>query len=469
MAVGAMTGEGMPTREGDLSIEGHGMEPIPETGRYGSVNRVFTVWFTPNLVPAAFFIGTLVTLDFLKLGFITSILAIVVGNLLGSFFVALLSTMGPRLGLAQLPAARLPFGKSIVVPGLLNWISCIGWDGINSVFGAAALSILTGLPFVASLVILVVIQAGLSIVGHEAIHMFEKWMAIVLGIMFAILTVAIAGQASIGLARTDGFTGLDQLGAFVLYASITASFVIAWGLYASDYSRYLSPTVSRSRVFWLTVLGLTLSAGWIEALGLLVADKAAGGAVGTINTIFSGSILAPLAMVAIAIGTIAVNAMNDYTGSLSLQGAGLRIPRVYSAIVVATLGFFFTLYLNSGDLVGKFENYLLFIIYWVTPWAGVVLADWWLRGRKADVSRLANFASLPSGVLGLAALLIGFVVSLPFGTSVFGDEIAKGTGLPINGLAATLHYADFAYLVGFAVAFAVFWIGTRMGWNKQAA
>ena len=41
-------------------------------------------------------------------------------------------------------------------------------------------------------------------------------------------------------------------------------------------------------------------------------------------------------MVAIAIGTIAVNAMNDYTGSLSLQAAGVRIPRVYSAITVAS-------------------------------------------------------------------------------------------------------------------------------------
>src|SRR5258705_2606507 len=126
----------MPSREGDFTMEAHGMEPIPETARYGSVSRVFTVWFTPNLVPAAFFIGTLVTLDFLKLGFVTSLLAIVVGNLVGSFFVALLSTMGPKLGLAQMPAARLPFGKSIVLPAILTWLSTIGWDGINILFGA---------------------------------------------------------------------------------------------------------------------------------------------------------------------------------------------------------------------------------------------------------------------------------------------------------------------------------------------
>ena len=142
-------------------------------------------------------------------------------------------------------------------------------------------------------------------------------MAIVLAALFAILTVAIAGQASTGLARADAVSGLDQIGAFILYSTIIASFVLAWALYASDYTRYLPGNTSSSRVCWWTVLGLTISAGWVETLGLLVADKAVeGGAVATINTILTGSPLAGLAMIAIGIGTVAVNAMNDYTGGL---------------------------------------------------------------------------------------------------------------------------------------------------------
>src|SRR2546425_6798577 len=133
MTTDAMPLAGMPTHEGDLSIEAHGMEPIPESSRYGSVGRVFTVWFTPNLVPAAFFIGTLVTLDFLKLGFVTSILAVVVGNVVGSFFVSLLAPMGPKLGLAQMPPARLPFGKPIVLPARPNCLTTTGWAGIKGV------------------------------------------------------------------------------------------------------------------------------------------------------------------------------------------------------------------------------------------------------------------------------------------------------------------------------------------------
>ena len=463
MTAGLLDTKRMPTREGDMSLEGHGMDPIPASARYGSDTRVFTVWFTPNLVPAAFFLGTLAAASFIGLGFWTSFAAIIVGNLVGSILVGLLATMGPKTGMAQMPLARLAYGKSIVVPGLLNWVSCIGWDGINSVFGAAAITILTGLPFVVSLVIIVVAQGLLGIVGYEAIHTFEKYMAIVLAAMFVVLSIAIIGQAGPGLARTDAVSGAAQFGAFVLYSTIIASFVLAWALYASDYTRYLPENTSSSRIFWWTVLGLTLAAGWVETLGLLVADKAVeGGAVATINTILSGSPLAALAMIAIGIGTVAVNAMNDYTGSLSLQAAGLRVPRILSALVVAVLGFFVTLWLNSENLTGKIENILLFLSYWIAPWAAVVLADWWLRGRRANVSRLVDFGSLPSGGMALLAAVIGFVVSLPFQTSTLGGEIATNTGLPINTIAATsLNYADFAYVVGFAVSFVVYWVAAR--------
>jgi NCS1 family nucleobase:cation symporter-1 len=456
----AMPLEGMPRREGDLSIEGRGMEPIPESARYGSVGRIFTVWFTPNLVPAAFFIGTLVTLDFLKLGFVTGLLAIIVGNLVGSFFVALLSTMGPKLGLAQMPAARLPFGKSIVVPGVLNWLSTIGWDGINSLFGAYALTILIpGLPFIVGLVIIVACQGALGILGYEAIHTFEKYAAIVLGVMFLVLTVAILGRADTSF--TDGLSGLDQVGAFIAMVAIVASFVLAWALYASDYSRYLPSNTSTRSVFWNTLAGMTIASAWLEVLGLLVATKATGGE--SSQTIYdvlggSGAIVASLAMVAIAIGTVAVNAMNDYTGSLSLLAAGIRIKRIYSAATVAVLGFLFTLVLNNGDFATNFTNFLLFISYWISPFVGVVLADWWLRRRQADANSIVDFSGLPNGTVALVALIAGFLVGIPFQNSSLG----YAWGGPFNYITATyLHGADLAYYVGGAVAFIVYWLGAR--------
>lgn len=39
----------MPSRSGDLSVETHGIAPVPAASRYGSARRLFTVWFAPQV------------------------------------------------------------------------------------------------------------------------------------------------------------------------------------------------------------------------------------------------------------------------------------------------------------------------------------------------------------------------------------------------------------------------------------
>jgi nucleobase:cation symporter-1, NCS1 family len=455
-------GLAMPTRSGDLTVEARGMEPIPTTNRYGSVARIFTVWFAPNLVPPAFFLGTLAAADFLQLGFTSGLLAIILGNLIGSSVVGLLITMGPKTGMAQLPFARRPFGKSVVLPAGINWLACIAWDAFDSIFGAAAISLLTGLPFVIGLAAIIIAQAVIGIIGYEAIHTFQKWMSVVLAALFIAITINIFRVGNFG--TTDGFTGADQLAAFVTMTTIVASFVLAWGVYASDYSRYLPPTTSSGGLFLATVTGLTLSAGWLEVLGLSVSGIIAGNGVQNIrDDVLGGGLIGALAMIAMALGTVSVNVMNDYTGSLSLQAAGIRIPRPVSAAVVATLAFFLTLILNAGDIAASFENYLLLLSYWVAPFAAVVLVDWWTHRGEPDGHRLLDLRRLPSGVPALAAFVLGFAASVPF----------MSTALYIGPISSdVLHFADIAYFVGFAVSAVVYLVLSRVmgqGVNEPAA
>jgi nucleobase:cation symporter-1, NCS1 family len=430
----------MPSREGDMTIEGHGMEPIPETARYGAVARNFTVWFTPNLVPAAFAIGVLAPI--FGLGWWSGFLAILIGNLISSAAVGLLATMGPRTGMAQIPAARLPFGKTIVVPGVINWLSTIAWDAINAFFGAYALQILFGLAFPVGLLIVILCQAALSIVGYEAIHTFEKYAAIGLFILFAVVTIAALPKMDFGLANTSDFS----LGMFVLMTTIAGSFNLGWSLYASDYSRYLPSNTSASRVWLWTFLGIGLSALWIESLGLAVA-----GALGTstadattqIFQIVGGKgVVGYLAVIAIFFGTVAVNSMNDYSGSLSLLAVGIRIWRPISAAVVGVLSFGATLYLYYGNFQSTFENYLLLITYWIGPWMAIVFADWYTRRGRVDGSKAVHFGSLPSGLNAIVSLVVGFLVSIPFMNQTLFEGPAS----------AALNGADIAYVIGFIVA-----------------
>jgi nucleobase:cation symporter-1, NCS1 family len=426
----------MPSREGELSLEMHGMAPIPLANRYGGLHRIFTIWFTPNLVPAAFFIGVLA----LNLGFALGTAAIVLGTVLGALLVSVLCTWGPSTGVGQLPLARLQFGQTVVVPGLLMWFSTIAWDAINAIFGAEAIHLLIHVPFWLGLLIVLVMQGLLGVFGYELMHTFERWGSIVLGLLFIAITVKIAAIGNFSSVAT--VHGGAQVGTFILMTTIAASFVVSWAAYASEYSRYMKPDTSRSAIFSLTLAGTVLSSVWIELLGLAAAAAATDDTAGGIQHLLGGGFLGVLALIAIWIGTVAVNAMNDYSGSLALQAAGFKVRRPVVAVVVTVVAFFLTLWLNTGDLATKFENVLLFITYWVPPFAAIQMVDWWRKHGVMDTRDVVG-AVLKPGWDALAALVIGFAAAVPFmDTSLYvgyasshwlqGGDIAFGVGFVVG-------------------------------------
>ena len=456
--VGSLGGA-MPSRENDLrTLETRGIAPIPAENRYGSLHRVFTVWFSPNLVVAAFFIGTLATASFVGIGFNLGVLAIVLGTVIGSVPAAYMCSWGPRTGVAQLPLARIPFGKSVILPGLLMWLSTIAWDAINGIFGAEALQLLLGMPFWLGLLIILALQGLIGVFGYEVLHTYQRWMTVVLGLMFLVLTVKIASIGNFSAPATAH--GPALVGGFLLMVTLAISFVITWAPYASDYTRYMKPTSSRAGVFWATLAGIVISSVWLEVLGLAAASVATNQTSAGIRTIMGGGALGALALVAIVLGTVAVNAMNDYSGSLALQAAGVRIMRPLIAVIVTVVAFGLTLWLHTGgNLASKFINLVLFISYWDAPFAAVVIVDWWKRGGRLDVSRIVRFEMLPSGWAGRGALVGGFLAAVPFmNTTLFVGPVA----------AHLLHGGDLAYFVGFAVAGLIYAIFSRVE-NRGAA
>jgi len=452
----------MPSQEGETSLEMHGMAPIPQHNRYGRLHRVFTVWFTPNLVPAGFFIGTLATASFIGVGFWLGVVCIVLGTMAGGLLVATMSTWGPVTGVGQIPLARLTFGKTIVVPGVLQWMSTIAWDAINAIFGAQAIHILIHVPFWLGLLIVLAMQGVLGLFGYEMMHLFQKWMSLVLGAMFIAITVKLASIGNWHAPATAH--GANLVGGFILMTTISASFVISWGAYASDYSRYMKPDASRQKIFWLSLAGVSLSSIWIEILGLAAAALAVNATSGGIQHLLGGGVLGGLALVAIWIGTVSVNAMNDYSGSLALQAAGARIKRPYIAVIVTAAAFFLTLWLNTGTLATKFQNVLLFATYWVTPFAAIQIVDWWRHRALMDVTDIVEFNSLHTRWDALVALIIGFLAAIPF----------MNTSLLVGFVTSRwLHGGDLAFPVGFVVGGAVYallrYVQTKSSRDSNAA
>jgi NCS1 family nucleobase:cation symporter-1 len=434
----------MPTREGEMTLEMHGMSPIPLENRYGGLHRIFTVWFTPNLVPAAFFVGVLAYS--LGLGFALGTAAIVLGTVLGALLVSIMCTWGPSTGVGQLPLARLQFGSTIILPGLLMWFTTIAWDALYAIFGAEAIHLLIHVPFWIGLVVLLAMQGVLGLFGYEVMHTFERWGSIVLGLMFVAITVKVFQVGNVHVAST--VHGNYEVGTFILMVTIAGSFVLSWAAYASDYSRYMKPTSSRTAIFWLTLSGTVLSSAWLEILGLAAASAVLrhGDTSGAIRQLLGGGILGALALVAIWIGTVAANAMNDYSGSLALQAAGFRVRRPFIAVAATVVVFFLTIWLNTGDLATKFENVLLFVSYWVPPFAAVQLVDWWRKRGHMNVKDVMCSALKP-GWDALIGLLVGFGAAVPFmDTSLYEGPASS----------YWLYGGDIAFVVGFVVGFVVY-------------
>ena len=156
-----------------------------------------------------------------------------------------------------------------------------------------------------------------------------------------------------------------------------------------------------------------------------------------------------MALVAVVFGAITSNAMNDYSGSLALQAAGVKLRRHWSAALGTLLAFFLILWIHGGNTSGKFQSVLLFSAYWIAPFLAIILIDW--NDRHGAITHEGLFAlmdrkNLTTGWPALVSLVVGFGTMVPF----------MNTGLLVGPVAKALDGADLSFYVGFVVAAAVY-------------
>ena len=432
-----------------------------------------TLWFTAQVNPTTMFVGVLGTASFIGLGWTAGVVAIVVGNVVGSITVALLGVLGVRTGSPQLHQSRESFGRTVHFPALLTWITQIGFEALESLFAAEALHVLTGMSFYLGLLITFVCMGVISVIGYEAIHFFQKRMAIVLFILFAVVS---AKTFSRGPRIAEHLPGGSFEGGFVLMVAIVVSYAISWGVCPADYSRYLPSDSSARGTFSAIFFPMVAGMVWIEILGFAASSLLKGlGTMAGVNEIMGGGALGALAMVAMFLGTISIMTVSDYSGALAAQALGVPIIRPFATAISAACAFGIAAWLNTGATGAKFEDVLLLISYWISPWSAVVLIDWARRSRRLSwtqhdtVLRLA-YSDLASGWRewsAVASVVIGFLVAMPFSDTTTGFDIASAhpaTKWFFGGFAN--HFmagGDTAFYVGFvagALAYlSLLWLG----------
>jgi NCS1 family nucleobase:cation symporter-1 len=458
-----------PTRANDMRIELRGVEAVPHSTRFGRPGRLFTLWFSGQLAPSTLFVGVLGTASFINLGWQLGVVAIVVGNLLGSITVAMLCVIGTRTGVPQLQQSRMAFGRLIQFPAALCWLTEVGFEALAAIFGAEALQVMFGVNYFEGLAITFVLMAVLSIVGYELVHLFEKVMAVVLLVLFAVISGrTIADHPHIVSHASGG----PLVGGFLLMVAIVFGYAVSWGVISSDFSRYLPANTPARRTFAAAFAGLCLGMIWIEVLGFAASALFANlGSMAGVYKVVGGGALGQVAMAGMFLGTLAILAIEDYGAALEAQAAGVRVLRPFLTLASAGVAFAVASWLNTGTLSTKFENVLLLITYWTSSWTAIILVNWVTKGRHMDdAARDRLFGAALSrlrlerdNVWAVVALLVGFVACLPFSDTSTGlsiDSSVPGLKWLFGGVSNHFLYGgDLAFYVAFIVSGAVYLAG----------
>jgi nucleobase:cation symporter-1, NCS1 family len=412
---------GVVVREGNygthvIAVEPGGAEFIPLGERHGRPLQLFWTWTSPNMEFATIFVGVLAVAGF-GLGFWEAALALILGSAIGGITQGILSARGPEYGVPQMVLSRLGFGYwGNALPAGLNSVTAgIGWFAVNSVSGAFALNVLTHMHLVLCLLIIVVVQVVVAFFGYNLVAFFERYAFPVLTIIFLIASVVILSKAHPGAVHHT------IPGAFLLTFGASFGYAVGWNPYASDYTRYFKPDISKMAIAWWSGLGLFLSCALLEVVGAAAGtvasvDKAfgtnpTGGFTGLLSTP-----LADLTLLAIALGAVAANVLNIYSGALSFTAIGIKLPlslrRAIVALGFGTIGFFLA-WSGLHDAGTKYENFLLVIAYWIAPWLAVVFCDQLLR-RGQDSRNLETllFNTKYANWAGPVAMLAGMGVSI---------------------------------------------------------
>lgn len=444
-----------------LQIETHSIDWIPPSERQGKPRSLFYVWFAANTSITALVTGALFVITGNSV--LSSIVSIIIGNVIGGFITSLHSAQGPRLGVPQMIQSRAQFGYyGAILPLILALFIYIGFYATGLVLGGEALSELFSLGTPVAIVLFALLSTILAIAGYRWIHTYSFIAAILVGIIFVwLLVVIISGPSQALLFQNAPF----KMAPFVLGISLSASWQLTFGPYIADYSRYLPENTSPRKVIAWTFAGSVLGASLAMIVGACAAQI--GGKAFSANPVsFIASEfgqLAWLCLIAVAVGKLSANTLSSYGGYMSLttivnsftrHQKVPRLARIGSLALISLIAILIAVS-ASNTFLSTFNNFLLFLLYFITPWSAINLVDFYfLRHGRFNIPDLFR----PHGVYGLfswkayISYFIGIFAQIPFiNSSYYTGPIAK-----------TLDGAEVAWIIGLLVTSILYWLLRRM-------
>ena len=320
-----------------VAIEPGGNEFIALEDRHGNPRQLFRTWTSPNLEFATIFIGVLAVAVY-GMTFRQAAVGIVVGAGLGAIAHYVLSARGPVHGVPQMVLGRLAFGfkgnrlprcscRSPRVSAGSPPTASAGRRGGDAVTHrrVAGVDPDRGDP------------DGVRFLRPQPGAGLRTLVLSAAGDRFHIASIVVLSKSHLGApALPDGVGGL---GGFLLTVGTTFGYTAGWTPYAADYTRYLPATLSTPAPDCSRRWGCSCPARcWRSRGGLVTIGPATSDNPTAAFTSELASPLAKATLLAIAVGAIAANCINVYSGAMAFVTIGITLPHPRPSAGDAVLG-----------------------------------------------------------------------------------------------------------------------------------
>lgn len=440
-----------------VRFDEHGVLPIPDHERDCSPWELFWIWCGANIAPINWVLGALgITLG---LSLFETLVIVVAGNLVGCAVFGVFNVIGHRTAVNQMVLGRSAFGLTgAALPALVQGLLTMAWVGVNTwvvldlvlaVLDQLGVSGGLGLKIVVAAAIMAV-QLGLALYGFYAIRTFEKYsVPLTIAVMLVMTVVALARTHLDWSLATADTPGEKLTAATQLITAIGVGWGLTWIPYAADYSRFARPRLRARTVFWASAAGMYVPTVWLAALGACLAS-AGGSADPSTLVVGTFGVLAVPVLLLIMHGPIATNILNLYSCSLAALTMGLRVARWKVTLFAGAIAsLVLAVFINSDSFAHAFDNWMVSILMWISPWMAILLVDYFLIRRGAlsipDLYREPAASSYAAfNIPGLVSLAAGLAASWSW---------QYGLVPAMQGpLARALGNTDFSWLSGSLVA-----------------
>ena len=252
------------------SIEVRSIDYVPDGERHGGLASQFTLWLAANLQITAIVTGALAVV--FGGDVFWSLVALLLGQLIGGAVMALHAAQGPQLGLPQMISCRVQFGiYGAVIPIVAVCLMYIGFSASGCVLAGQAVGQLLHINDGFGIVIFGSFIVIVTLLGYRFIHLLGRVASIVGMAAFVYMFSRLFASHDVAALLAERHFSLSK---FLLAMSLSASWQIAYGPYVADYSRYLPRDTSVARVFTAVGLGSVIGSQISMTFGVLAAALA---------------------------------------------------------------------------------------------------------------------------------------------------------------------------------------------------